>query len=235
MSRPRRNYRRPAHQGRADIAGRALLASVIISLGLGFVGFDSFSVPSQAEVRHASAAVVFTGSFERVDAGLHIVARGDIPLLYISGLNAGAGILPNRFVNQFSQRNPNIADLGALVSCCVEWGELAADTFQNAQETKCWVERRDLAGALLLITSRQHMARSMIALSAALPSHKIIPYPIDDENYFAVPFRERVLEYVKYLATFVASRWPDHSDCTTGRSRDSALADKIQMGMGKSR
>ena len=58
---------------------------------------------------------------------------------------------PAHFVEQFSMRNPDIADLPRLVACCVEWGERADNTFQNAQDTKCWAERRGLTGPLLLI------------------------------------------------------------------------------------
>ena len=142
------------------LVGRILLGLALVALTLGFAAFDSFSIPSEAEVRRASAAVVFTGAFERVDAGLQLVNAGAVPRLYVSGLNANAGILPARFVSHFSERNPNIADLRRLVECCVEWGELADNTFQNARDTKCWADRRGLTGPLLLITSRRHMARA---------------------------------------------------------------------------
>jgi DUF218 domain len=71
----------------------------------------------------------------------------------------------------------HIADLQSLVACCVEWGENATNTLQNAQDTKCWVERREVVGPLLLITSRLHMARAIAALSAALPGRVLIAYP----------------------------------------------------------
>jgi uncharacterized SAM-binding protein YcdF (DUF218 family) len=181
---------------------------LIVSLGLGFMTFDSFDAPSQSEVHDASAAVVFTGSFARLDEGLRLVNSGAVPRLYISGFNAEAGLLPSNFLDQFSQRNPSIANLQLLVECCVEWGVRAANTLQNAQDTRCWIERRGLTGALLLITSRQHMARAMVALSAALPSHVIVPYPADDEISPTDRLRGRALEYVKYLTTFFAVHWP---------------------------
>lgn len=207
MNRFRRD-RYPTYPGwGAEIAGRAILGLVIVGIGLDFFGFDSYAPPSQAEIRQTVAAVAFTGSFSRVDEGLRLVNAGDIPRLYISGVNAEAGIAPSRFLEQFSERNPNIAHLKLLVECCVELGERAANTLQNAQETECWVERRGLSGALLLITSRQHMARAMVALSAALPSRTIIPYPVDDEVFLPDRLRARALEYVKYLATFFAVYW----------------------------
>jgi uncharacterized SAM-binding protein YcdF (DUF218 family) len=192
----------------ARIARRGFFALALISFALGFLAFDSFTVPLEAEVRRASTGIVFTGAFERVDAGLQLLAASAIPRLYVSGVNAGAGILPTRFVTQFSRRNPNIADFQRLVACCVEWGEDASNTVQNAWETKCWVDHRELAGPLLLITSRLHMARAMTALSAALPDYVIIAYPVEDALSSGHPLRGRAIEYLKYLGAIVALRLP---------------------------
>jgi uncharacterized SAM-binding protein YcdF (DUF218 family) len=190
------------------VAGWMFLGVALISVALGFLAFDSFDVPSEAEARRTSVGIVFTGAFERVDAGLQLLNAGAIPRLYVSGVNAGAGILPARFVSQFSLRNPNISDLQRLVACCVEWGEDANNTFQNASDTKCWVDRHKLGGPLLLITSRQHMARAMAALSAALPGRALIAYPVEDALSSSRPLRVRTIEYLKYLGALVAIRLP---------------------------
>ena len=163
-------------------AGGGFLGLALVSGTVDYVSFDSFGVPSLDRIRQVTAAVVFTGQFERVDVGLRLVDAGAVRRLYISGVNGGAGMDPAHFVEQFSIRNPDIADLPRLVACCVEWGERADNTFQNAQDTKCWAERRGLTGPLLLITSRQTMARAMAALSGALPDREIIPYPVEDES-----------------------------------------------------
>ena len=125
---------------------------------------------------------------------------------YISGVNGNAGIDPAHFVEQFSIRNPDIPDLRRLIACCVEWGERADNTFQNAQDTKCWVDRRSLTGPLLLITSRRTMARAMAALSGALPNREIVPYPVEDGP--PAVGRTRMRKYLKYLVTIVAARLP---------------------------
>jgi uncharacterized SAM-binding protein YcdF (DUF218 family) len=191
-----------------DVVTRAFLAGALISTALGYAVFDSFDTPSETEVRGASAAVVFTGQFARVDAGLQLVYTGAVPRLYVSGVNARAGILPAHFVSQFSARNQNIADLRPLVECCVEWGERADNTFQNARDTKCWVNRRGSTGPLLLITSRRHMARALAALSGTLSDRVIVPYPVDDASPSVYPMRMRTFDYVKYLSTIVAVRLP---------------------------
>ena len=175
---------------------------------LGMFLLNSFSIPSMDRIRQVSAAVVFTGQFERVDVGLRLADAGAVPRLYISGVNGNAGLDPNpaHFVEQFSIRNPDIADLGRLISCCVEWGERADNTFQNAQDTKCWVDRRGLTGPLLLITSRRTLARATAALSGALPDRVIVPYPVEDGP--PEVGRNRMRKYLKYLVTIVAARLP---------------------------
>ena len=187
-------------------AGSGFLGLAVVGAVVGYASFDSFSVPSLDRIQQVSAGVVFTGQFQRVDVGLRLADAGAVPRVYISGVNGNAGIDPVRFVEQFSIRNPGIADLRRLVACCVEWGERADNTFQNAQGTKCWVDRRGLTGPLLLITSRQHMARAMAALSGALPDRVIVPYPVDDG--LPTVGRTRMRTYLKYLVTIVAARLP---------------------------
>ena len=148
-------YRRGVYSVLWRAAGCGFLGLALVGGAVGYVSFNSFSVPSLDRIRQVSAAVVFTGQFQRVDVGLRLADAGAVPRLYISGVNGNAGIDPAHFVEQFSIRNPDIADLRRLVACCVEWGERADNTFQNAQDTKCWVDRRGLTGPLLLITSRR--------------------------------------------------------------------------------
>jgi uncharacterized SAM-binding protein YcdF (DUF218 family) len=188
------------------VAGRGFLGLALVSGAVEYVSFDSFSVPSLDRIRQVSAAVVFTGQFERVDVGLRLADAGAVPRLYISGVNGNAGMDPAHFVQQFSIRNPDIADLPRLVACCVEWGQRADNTFQNAQDTKCWVDRRGLTGPLLLVTSRQTVARAMAALSGALPDRVIVPYPVEDG--LPTVDRTRMRAYLKYLVTIVAARLP---------------------------
>ena len=199
-------YRRGVYSVLWRAAWSGFLGLALVGAVAGYVSFDSFSVPSLDRIRQVSAGVVFTGQFQRVDVGLRLAEAGAVPRLYISGVNGNAGIDPARFFEQFSIRNPDIADLRRLVACCVEWGERADNTFQNAQGTKCWVDRRGLTGPLLLITSRQHMARAMAALSGALPDRVIVPYPVEDG--LPTVGRTRMRTYLKYLVTIVVARLP---------------------------
>jgi uncharacterized SAM-binding protein YcdF (DUF218 family) len=188
------------------VVGLGFLGLALFSLAIEYVRFDSFSIPSLDQIHQVSAAVVFTGQFERVDVGLRLADSGAVPRVYISGVNGKAGMDPFHFVEQFSVRNPDIVDLRRLVACCAEWGRRANNTFQNAQDTKCWVDRRALTGPLLLITSRKTMARAMVALLGALPDRIIVPYPVDDGPPTGGPTRMRA--YVKYLVTIVVEHLP---------------------------
>jgi uncharacterized SAM-binding protein YcdF (DUF218 family) len=179
---------------------RIMLAAALLGMVVDFASFDAFVAPTEQEARRAAAAVVFTGAFERVDVGLELLRAGVVSRLYISGVNANAGILPEGFIAQFQARNPSIAHLPGLAACCVEWGTRAESTLQNARDVKCWANRRGVTGPLLLITSRLHMARAFRALQNALPDREIWPYPVED----APSLEARLLEYFKGLGAFVA-------------------------------
>ncbi len=191
----------------ARIAGSVCLCVVVMGLGYGFLAFDDFSEPPLRSMRSA-AAVVFTGAYERVDAGLELLAAGATPRLFISGANEGAGMTPDRFLPLFSPRNPDIRDLPGLLACCVELGEAADNTLENALETRSWLRRRKIEGPVLLITSRLHMARALAFLSAVVGQQQIIPYPVEDTLTAGDPLRQRTREYVKYLTTLVLVRLP---------------------------
>ncbi|MEK4035795.1 YdcF family protein [Methylocystis sp. IM3] len=192
----------------AQIVGRVCLGALVTGVGFGFVAFDDFHTPPADVIRGAVVSIVFTGAFERVDAGLRLLEAGETPRLFISGVNVGAGITPDRFLSIFAPRNPKIADLPWLVACCVEMGEVADNTIENALETRSWLERRKIGGPVVLVTSRLHMARARAALAAEIGRRQIIPYPVEDETSADDPLRQRADEYVKYLATLVLVRFP---------------------------
>ena len=168
--------------------------------------FEAFAPPRDAAIRRAAAAIVFTGDFARIDAALKLLAERRVPRVYVSGVNSGEGLSKESFVSQFSQRNLELAPLDKLVACCVEMGEAAENTLQNALETRCWLKRRAISGPLLLVTGRSHMARALVGLSRAAPDHEIAPFPVEDEMSHSAGARSH--EYLKFVATLVLSRVP---------------------------
>jgi uncharacterized SAM-binding protein YcdF (DUF218 family) len=168
--------------------------------------FGTFRPPSDSAIRRAAAAVVFTGDYARIDEALKLLAAHRVPRVYITGLNGGAGLSKEGFVPQFSQRNPELGPLGKLVACCVEMGEAAENTLQNALETRCWLKRREISGPLLLVTGGAHMARALAALSRATPDHQIIPFPVEDAMTRSADVSSD--EYFKFVASLILLRIP---------------------------
>lgn len=191
------------------LAPQFLVAGALLLLLRGFASFDDFPAPRAEELPRMAAGIVFTGDFGRVDHGLRLLDAGLLRRLYISGVNPEAGIRPENFVAQFSSRNPGIAKLGWLVDCCVEWGERAENTWQNALDARCWALRNAVSGPLQLITGREHMARARAALAAALPDREILADPVEDRSLGAEEDADRRLkEYLKYLATLALTLAP---------------------------
>ncbi len=184
----------------------ALVIGALASFAWELAQFDAAEPPSDAAIRRAAVAVVFSGDFARVDEALKLLAAGRVRKVYISGFNLGAGLIKQTFVTQFSRRNPEIAHLDKLVACCVEMGEAADSTIQNALETQCWLTRRSIEGPILLVTSRMHMARALALLSRTAPDREIIPFPVADDT--SLPNSARSEEYDKFVQTLVLLRVP---------------------------
>jgi len=184
----------------------ALILCALESFASELARFDASAPPSDSAIRRAAVAIVFTGDFGRIDEALKLLAARRVPRVYVSGVNGGAGLSRETFVAQFSKRNPELAGLDKLVACCVEMGEAAENTFQNARETGCWLKHRAIRGPLLLVTSRTHMARSLALLSRAARGHQITPYPVEDEMTRSEYARSE--EYLKFVQTLVLTRIP---------------------------
>lgn len=193
----------------ARLALGLVVAMVCAVLVLAYVSgfFARPVVPSASDIRRAAAAIVFTGQFERIDAGLRLLDAGLVTHVHISGLNAGAGLAPERFVGQFSARNPAIADIRGLVACCVSWSSLPETTFQNADETRCWLDRMSIEGPVLLITSIDHLPRAAFLLSRALAGREVILYPVDDRGGGST-FQARLREFGKLVGAVLLSLTP---------------------------
>ena len=151
--------------------------------------------------------VVFTGAYGRIDVGLKLLAEHQIQRLFISGVNAGAGLWPDRLVELIVKRNPSIANVVQLIECCVDFGVYAQNTLQNAAETKCWLDRVRYQVPIVLITSARHMPRAYLTLTAAAPRLKIEPYPAPNERDENTP-SSASSESIKYILTLTLLRLP---------------------------
>lgn len=135
-----------------------------------------------------TTAVVFTGQFDRIEAGLALRAQGRIERLFISGVNPPAGLRPERFAAQFGL---SAALRNDLATGRIVLATRAQSTLGNALETACWLHAMPGTDHLLLITSRAHMPRASLALERALPGVAVARLPVaGDVPETALPWAE---------------------------------------------
>ena len=204
----------------------ALTLTAIMNLALGCWGaiesfFREFPRLTEQELQGVSAAVVFTGRLERIDEALRLLAAAVIPRLFISGAN-GSALTPKELIARFFVARPETNRQRAIGRLLYRVRNEGPQYPAKWAETRCWLQRSGVAGPLLLITSKDHMARALLSLSASLPGRSIVPYANDGDA--ASPFVDwRNSELQKYLVTLVAvhaftlvSRWQVEGEFSNG-------------------
>ena len=148
-------------------------------------------------------AVVFTGQYDRIELALRLFDLGGIDRLLISGVNPKAGLFPDTIADQFRFSE---AARAALAAGRIRLSPDAADTFQNAAETACWLSGQADVTDVLLVTSSSHMPRASITLQRALPPgvrlHRVTPPETADDR------AKQQTEFVKFAAAWVATLFP---------------------------
>lgn len=150
-------------------------------------------------------AIVFTGQFDRIRLGLRLLEDRAIDRLFISGVNRGAGLDPDRFKAQFGLSPQLIEDMksGHLVLATG-----ANTTWENAAEAACWLARHPDIREVVLVTSRRHMARASLALEAALPGGITVTGLASDPDAAEEPQAASLVEHAKLIATWIGARLP---------------------------
>ena len=177
-----------------------LALMILVAAGLfgGFLRFSSevSSVKPPRNITKVDAIVVLTGRSHRIEQALALLGQGVARHLLISGVN------PSTTGKQLQKLTSTEAE---LFECCVVIGHDATDTEGNAVEVSDWATKNGFA-RLLVVTSSDHMPRSLIELRRVDPSITFVAYPVvPDElrNYEWIrrPDQWRVLgkEYAKYL------------------------------------
>jgi uncharacterized SAM-binding protein YcdF (DUF218 family) len=163
--------------------------------GLGF-GLFVLRVPTaEHPVEHADAIVALTGGGGRLGPAVALLEGGTASRLLITGVN------PQTKKSELKV----LLHGGTAFDCCADLGFQAADTRGNAAEAAEWVRARGYR-SLILVTSNDHMPRSLLEFSAQLPGVTLMPYAVAPLQP-NLPLLRRVQrlheEYAKFLASSV--------------------------------
>ena len=184
-----------------------LIGFLVVALALmwagGLVWFASTLPLKVTDNRsRTDGIVVLTGGSERIGAGIELLAQGRARKLLISGVHHHTN---EAVLADLSKQSPE------LFKCCIELGRQAADTVGNAVETAAWAKRETIS-SLRLVTSADHMPRSLVEFRKALPDVRLVAHPVFTkyvilEGWWRFPGTASFLawEYNKYLVSLV--RW----------------------------
>ena len=174
----------------------------MVAYAIGFVLFVSSLPDTPATTPTADGIVALTGGGERLDTAVSLLEHGVGKRLLVSGVSPET---TKETVGKMSEG-------GSRFRCCADIGYAAEDTHGNAEEAAQWT-RENHFRSLVIVTSRYHMPRTMKEFSAVLPNVSLIAYPVDQSRvdlsgWWRHPRTIGLLhrEYVKYLATLVATR-----------------------------
>ncbi len=189
---------------------------VFIGGGLLIGGFLQFgnnaaNAKPPADIEAADAIVVLTGGPARISKGLELLAQKKGRRLLISGVNKTTSR------SDIEAMNPQRR---ALFSCCVDLEHEALDTVGNAIEARKWVSAAGYK-SIVLVTSAQHMPRSLVEFSRRMKDISITPYPValkelQNDSWWRQrdTLRPMVSEYLKFLG----SKSRDYLDADTLQS-----------------
>lgn len=175
-----------------------LIAFILLILFTWSLGFAVFSMNAlnqapQATDTKTGAIIALTGGNYRIATGMELLARGQAPELFISG------IYEHVTMDHVMESWPS--DLIPAPDCCIILGRKARTTTENAAEAKEWIEENNIQ-SIRLVTSKYHMMRALQEFRAALPAMQIIPHPVTkidytshDKKFWELAFSE----YHKYL------------------------------------
>jgi uncharacterized SAM-binding protein YcdF (DUF218 family) len=198
---------------------RSIAGGVVVALVAAWIVF-SFALrttPTYPSPNPPVTGVVFTGQFDRIDVGLDLMEKGKLSLLFISGVNQGAGLNPANFSVQFDLRGALARDLaeGRIILATD-----AQDTLENALEASCWLAQHPSIKDVVLITSPLHMPRASLVLERA-SRVKVERLPVGADTGDYGDFRSS--EFWKYTGTWFltllpTSMWPARSGLSCNRT-----------------
>jgi uncharacterized SAM-binding protein YcdF (DUF218 family) len=164
--------------------------------GLGF-GLFLLRMPapvdSAADFPRADGIVALTGGGGRLGPAVALLESGKANRLLITGVNPAATKAELRILLKGSSR----------FDCCADLGFEANDTRGNAMEAAAWARKHGYR-SLIVITSSDHMLRSIAEFAGQMPDVRLMPYAVaplrsDQPLYRRIPSLNA--EFAKYVAS----------------------------------
>ena len=172
----------------------AVVLGLLYALGFGlFVLRVPPAYQPDQPVQRADAIVALTGGGGRLGPAVALLEKGVAQRLLITGVNP-----------QTKKRELKVLlNGGQAFDCCADLGFEAADTRGNAKEAAKWTRARGYR-RLIVVTSNDHMPRSLLEFSAQLPGVQLMPYAVSALQA-DMPLQTRLHrlndEYAKFLAS----------------------------------
>ncbi|OFW87936.1 MAG: hypothetical protein A3J37_03400 [Alphaproteobacteria bacterium RIFCSPHIGHO2_12_FULL_45_9] len=168
----------------------------VLLWGSGFVMFTAaiYYMTEPQTTEKVDGAIVLTGGSNRVSKGFDLLAEKRITSLLISGVHKDVEI---RDIMALWGQKDNVPP------CCITLGREAGNTIGNATEAKKWIEHEQLK-KVYLITANYHMPRALLEFNHQIPDVKLIPFPVQPENFDPkqdIFWRTDFVEYHKMLLT----------------------------------
>ena len=172
----------------------------MIAIVIDVVKYRGSLIGEENQIFSASvdAIVVFSGGSNRIESAVELLEKKLAKKLFISGVH------PKTTKDDILTKN---IGNDKIFNCCVDLGNNAINTFENALETAEWVNKNQF-NSVLLVTSNYHIKRSLIILRKINPHTNFIPYPIKstfdkDRQYIKKLDMLKMLsgEYIKLIYT----------------------------------
>lgn len=153
------------------------LAFLLSSWILGFFYFiDHIPEETTKNLGRTDVVVILTGGTFRLEEGINAFANIKAEKILISGV--GNGFTKKSLFGKIK----NFEILDKIDPTKIELGTLATNTFENAVETKMFMDLHHYK-SLRLVTSNYHIPRSMMVFKRIMPEITIVEHPVCTENF----------------------------------------------------
>lgn len=199
QSRQRRRFRDTLLRGLRIFMGLLLLLALFWVAG--FLWFIS-SLPNApaAPQQKADGIVALTGGAYRISLAVSLLEDKLGERLLISGIY-------EELDNETLRRANGIPR--DIFACCIDLGRGAANTKGNADEAAIWAAAHGYK-SLRIVTTFDHMPRSLVEFQRAMPEVTLIPHPVSKVTVGPQvrwpSFGRLALEYTKYWVALLRAR-----------------------------